>query len=399
MFNHVFISVGLIVVFTDSLLAAPLQDGSQFIAMRDEIRSIERDISKRYAGMPIGFPVRMAEEQKKIDQLKARVIELRSQLDETAQKSFAADPEGNPLAAAHILRMAADAVEGRGQTQPFDPARAYELASLVGEHRQPDPQVLNIAFQACIAMQDYQRADRILKRLERMKVPITKEFMTHYEAGKKFWEMELAKRVQEEQAEDLPRVKLETDLGEIVLELFENEAPQTVANFISLVETGFYDGLDFFEVNPGQTARTGCPAGDGTGDPGYKIQREPSSAESRRFFAGTVGMYESGPNSSGSQFFFTYQPMQHFDLKFVAFGRVIEGLDVIYQLKPVISSSLVKNTDAIKIKRATVLRKRDHDYQPSKAFSLPALDFSTTPDATKSGQSSSIIPDVAPKEK
>lgn len=399
MLNH-FISLGLVVAFTGSLFATPPQDGTKFTSMREEIRQIEREISKRYASMPIGFPERQAAEQKKIEELKARMVDLRSQLDKTAQESFDADPDRNPQAAAHILRMAADAIEGRGRTQPFDPSYAYELASLIGKHKKQDPQVWYVALQASICMQDYERAGRILSRIDSLGIPIHDQFKSNLETAKKFWAKELAKRSLEEQADDLPRVKLETDLGDIVLELFEDEAPQTVANFISLVESGFYDGLGFFEVNPGQVARIGCPNGDGTGDPGYKIQREPSTPESRRFFAGTIGMHESGPNSSGSQFFFTYQPMQHFDMKYVAFGRVIEGLDILFQLKAVKPSTLVENTDAIKINRATVLRKRDHDYQPTKAFSLPShldSDFTTDADNDQS-QPADAIPDVAPKE-
>jgi cyclophilin family peptidyl-prolyl cis-trans isomerase len=90
----------------------------------------------------------------------------------------------------------------------------------------------------------------------------------------KAWAEEQKIRQAEAKADNLPRVLLRTNKGDIELELFEDQAPNTVAHFISLVEKGFYTGLSFHRVLPGFMAQTGCPKGDGTGGPGYRIPCE-----------------------------------------------------------------------------------------------------------------------------
>ncbi|MCL4151135.1 UNVERIFIED_CONTAM: hypothetical protein GTU68_062309 [Idotea baltica] len=153
----------------------------------------------------------------------------------------------------------------------------------------------------------------------------------------------------------LPRVKFETSKGDILIELFENEAPNTVANFISLVEAKYYDGLKFHRVIPNFMAQGGCPNSRG---PGYNIQCECYNKNARRHFAGSLSMAHAGRDSGGSQFFITHLPTAHLDIDVgssvhTVFGRVVEGLDI--------ANSLQMNDDIIK---ATVVRKRNHEYKP-----------------------------------
>jgi cyclophilin family peptidyl-prolyl cis-trans isomerase len=389
-------------------VAAMQGDPDKFANMRDEIRRLEREISKKYSSIPIGFPEEQEKALAEIETKKTQVAAMRKQLDLSAIESYTADPEANQIAASHILNMGLACVEGRSGERPFDPARAYELATLLGKGSpggKPAPVVLNMAYQACLAMQDYERAERILKRIEGMGVQVPEKVATHLGKLKRNWAKELVKRESEQQRDDLPRVKLETDLGDIVVELFEDDCPATVANFISLVESGFYNGTAFYEVRPGLVARTGCPKGDGTGDPGYKIANESSSADSRRFFAGTLGMHHDGANTAGSQFFFTYQPKPDYDLNYVAFGRIVEGLEVLYQLprvEPRISQFDV--SDPRKIKLATVIRKRDHAYEPVKIQALPPANAeadknpSAITDPVPAVDDGTAVPDVAPAD-
>ncbi len=174
----------------------------------------------------------------------------------------------------------------------------------------------------------------------------------------------------------MPRVKLETDAGEIVIELFEDQAPNTVANFISLVESGFYNGLSFYNVHPILTAATGCPFNNGTGGPGYEIKCECYDREIRQHFRGAVSMAHNGRDTGGSRFFITKQRLPAYDGKFTVFGRVIQGMDVAYKLKAVDNTAVVQKDfkPASKIDRATVIRKRDHVYQPEKSQRAPKLD-------------------------
>ena len=148
-------------------------------------------------------------------------------------------------------------------------------------------------------------------------------------------------------------------------ELFENEAPNTVANFISLVEKGFYDGLTFHRVLPGFMAQGGCPNGTGTGGPGYSIPCECYQENHRLHFRGSLSMAHAGRDTGGSQFFLTFRPTKQLDGKHTVFGRVIKGMDVLPQIQRRDPESPNPPTPD-KIIEAKVLRKRDHPYEPKK---------------------------------
>lgn len=184
---------------------------------------------------------------------------------------------------------------------------------------------------------------------------------------KKLWETEQQLRDKEAAADDLPRVLLKTEVGDIVLELFENEAPDTVGNFVSLVEKGFYDGLTFHRVIHGFMAQGGCPKGDGTGGPGYSIYCECYTENHRNHFAGSLSMAkETARNTGGSQFFITLVPTPHLNGKHTVFGRVLEGMDVLPKINKTEGEQLRVAPQHTKIIQAKVLRKRSHDYVPKK---------------------------------
>ncbi|QGQ96006.1 peptidylprolyl isomerase [Paenibacillus psychroresistens] len=118
--------------------------------------------------------------------------------------------------------------------------------------------------------------------------------------------------------------------GEIKIELFEKDAPNTVANFEKLANEGFYNGLVFHRVIPGFMAQGGCPTGSGTGGPGYKIDCEINPNKHQR---GTLAMAHAGRNTGGSQFYICYNPQPHLDGQHTVFGQVLEGMDFIDQFK------------------------------------------------------------------
>ena len=136
-------------------------------------------------------------------------------------------------------------------------------------------------------------------------------------------------REKEAAADDLPRVKIVTDAGDIVIELYENEAPNTVANFISLVEKKFYDGTSFHRVLPNFMAQGGDPKGDGSGGPGYTIACECYRDDARMHFADTLSMAHAGKDTGGSQFFLTFRRTPHLDGKHTVFGKVTSGQDIV----------------------------------------------------------------------
>ena len=171
---------------------------------------------------------------------------------------------------------------------------------------------------------------------------------------------------QKDPEKKLPKVEIITTKGKIVLELFENEAPNTVANFISLVERGFYDGIVFHRVLPNFMAQVGCPRGTGTGGPGYTFDCETGNRfpKARKHFRGSVSMANAGPNTNGSQFFLTFVPTSFLDGRHTVFGRVVEGFEVladIQRIDPDDQDGDIPERD--RIVTARVLNKRSHDYE------------------------------------
>lgn len=121
---------------------------------------------------------------------------------------------------------------------------------------------------------------------------------------------------------------LQTDRGEIVIELAAKDVPNTVNNFVYLACSGFYDGLTFHRVVPNFVIQGGCPRGDGTGGPGYRFDDE-IHPNWRHSGPGMLSMANAGPGTNGSQFFITHSAQPHLDGRHSVFGRVVSGQDVV----------------------------------------------------------------------
>jgi peptidyl-prolyl cis-trans isomerase B (cyclophilin B) len=146
----------------------------------------------------------------------------------------------------------------------------------------------------------------------------------------------------------MKKVHFETARGEIVAELFEDDAPGTVANFVGLISgtqewtdprTGskvkrpFYDGLTFHRVVPDFVIQGGDPKGDGTGGPGYTIRCE-TSGKKQKHERGSLSMAHRGKDTGGSQFFICHAAAPHLDRKHTVFGKVISGIEVVDAIRP-----------------------------------------------------------------
>ena len=178
---------------------------------------------------------------------------------------------------------------------------------------------------------------------------------------------EMFLRSNQKKQDDLPQVMVSTSKGDLVLELFENEAPNSVANFVSLVEKEFYNDLKFHRVVEGFVAQAGDPNGDGSGGPGYTIKCECDSPEARRHFYGSLSMAHAGKDSGGSQFFLCLNRTSHLDGRHTVFGRVISGIEVLEKLsRNMTTSGKIANAETDTIKSMKVVRKRDHEYMPEK---------------------------------
>lgn len=178
-------------------------------------------------------------------------------------------------------------------------------------------------------------------------------------------------RRRDEEAGDLPRARLKTSKGDVVVELFERDAPNTVANFVWLARARFYDGTAFHRVVPFFMAQGGDPESKreggrpGKGGPGYAIPTEPSD---RLPFRGVIAMASMGKDTEGSQFFLTTGTSAHLEGKFSVFGRVLEGQDVV--------DRLVRGDRLVAVE---VVRARDHEYRPTTVAGTPAPEPVPTP--------------------
>jgi peptidyl-prolyl cis-trans isomerase B (cyclophilin B) len=133
---------------------------------------------------------------------------------------------------------------------------------------------------------------------------------------------------------NMKTAEIHTKRGVMKIEFFEEDAPNTVKNFIDLANDGYYDGLTFHRVIPNFVIQGGCPKGDGTGGPGYQIDCE-LDGDNQYHDRGVLSMAHAGRNTGGSQFFICHNRdnTAHLDRNHTVFGKVVEGLDVIDQIR------------------------------------------------------------------
>ncbi len=168
-----------------------------------------------------------------------------------------------------------------------------------------------------------------------------------------------------------PVVTIEMENGDIIkAELYPEIAPNTVNNFISLVKDGFYDGLIFHRVIDGFMIQGGCPDGTGTGGPGYQIKGEFSQNGVKNDLAHTRGVLSMAramnPDSAGSQFFIMHADAPHLDGAYAAFGKVIEGMDVVDKIATTPTDYNDRPKKQQKMKKVTVDTKGVDYPEPEK---------------------------------
>ena len=145
---------------------------------------------------------------------------------------------------------------------------------------------------------------------------------------------------------------MQTNHGSIEIELFDDDAPKTVQNFLKLAKDGFYDGVIFHRVIPDFMIQGGDPTGTGTGGPGYAFEDEINDHKVER---GALAMANAGPNTNGSQFFVvTTQAAPWLDGKHTVFGRVTEGMDVVDAISGIDTDANDKPREAVTIERVEV---------------------------------------------
>ena len=233
---------------------------------------------------------------------------------------------------------------------------------------------------------NFELANRVYTSIDDEKLEtVDRVLMSHLDTLKANYEKEAEILAAEAKSDHLPRVKLETTRGEVVLELFLDQAPSTVSHFISLVENHFYDGLDFHQVMDDLLALTGDPSGVGSGNSGKALLDEHTRPDHRKAFRGSlvmakVPMGSSGqfvPNSASSQFAILFLPQVQLTDQQTVFGRVVEGMQVISSLRRVDPNKKKKEGEIRlppdRIISATVIRRPEQLPTPSYVQSLNAF--------------------------
>jgi len=356
----------------------------QFKAYQDTLRSIEKLRADYQSAGPSG--------QKTINfQLEEKLRAAKQQLDAMVAaglECYRLAPQEYPQLGQLLTAVAKHYAAGEASPQSKEDIqggdnyeRALPIVQLLIDSKVDDKRLPLWGFLAAFATNDYDLAEKYLQQAqangiladpEATKDPADQAVLAmvmQYAAAlpqyRELWAKEQQIRAAEAAADDLPRVKFQTSKGDIVIELFENEAPQATANFITLVKSGFYDGVVFHRVLPQFMAQGGDPKGDGTGGPGYSIKCECYEPNFRHHFRGSLSMAHAGKDTGGSQFFLTFVPTPHLDGRHTVFGRVIEGLEVLGDLQK-------RNPDSPggvapdKIIKAEVLRDRGHEYRFDK---------------------------------
>lgn len=280
----------------------------------------------------------------------------------------------NPAENEKIGGMLARFTERNVESDRFDGVLEASMALLDANY--PEPDLLRRAFLAAAAINRYDEAQRLVDRLDELGTnpQLVEQAAKDLPILKARWAREQELLAKDAAGEPLPRIELVTTKGIIEIELFENQAPNTVANFIKLVEDGFYDNKLFYRVVEHFAAQTGSPAGDGGGNGGFTVPSEREHPDNRDFFRGTVGLALAGDfvGSGSTQFFIVFSPATELDENYTAFGRVVGGMNVLGNLVRIDPDASKEKKAEQKgripdeLKSAKVLFKRSHPYEPER---------------------------------
>lgn len=272
----------------------------------------------------------------------ARRARVRQQLDETYAAALKVTDTG--VLNETIAQFIVTTIAHRLKTNQYD-QETFEGAAKMLDAGQTSTFLFQAAGRSAVVTGQFEIAKVLLQQLldAGQAEEIDRVLHANLDQYQQQWEAEQAVLQQSAAADHLPRVQLETTQGEILLELFLDQAPTTVANFVKLVDDGFYDGLDFFQVIDNGLALTGDPAGIGTGNSGRFIRDEHLRDDARHALRGSLVMAkvpidETGnflPNSASSQFAILLLPVASAADTQTIFGRVIEGMDVVGYLNRV----------------------------------------------------------------
>ena len=285
-----------------------------------------------------------------------------------AGETFASDPEKYLGIGATLCEMMISDVELDRTDGWLEAAKAITLSRKFDRD-----EVLRAACLIAYANADFDFTEKCLELQKEM--GSSAKFMGEVTTVREKWQKELEIRKSEAEKNDNPRVEFLTTKGKLVIELYEDSAPETVKSFMYLVERGFYKQKSFFRVEKHLCAQTGCEKGDGTGDAGYNIPGEASLPSHRDHFRGTLAIALGSDEKTGkilsetgsSQFYISFLPAPNLDGKYAVFGRVIEGIETMSFFRVMNLGEEAQRKEGKQpdyILDCKVLRKRNTEYKP-----------------------------------
>ena len=343
---------------------------AEFDGLFAEWKKLVGEIRRLQEQSRTATPEQVAGIGKRNAELIGRAQAMLPKLIPAAEAAYLEAPNADKEAGAFLLEIAVQ----HWRTDNYE--ESLRVSKLLLDHGFEDKLVYVPAGWSAFCTNDFEMARKylgmakdtgVLKKFGGEAAALDAQFLDEIPFYQKAWKQERDLRAAEAKANDLPRVLLKTTKGEIEIELVENEAPNTVANFVSLVEKKFYNGTPFHRVLGQFMAQGGDPTGTGGGGPGYTIACECYRPDYRVHFRGTLSMAHAGRDTGGSQFFLTFRPTHHLDGKHTAFGRVIKGIEVLSQLQRIDPQQPDERVRPDKIVEATVVRKRAHAYEPKTA--------------------------------
>ncbi|MCR5162669.1 MAG: peptidylprolyl isomerase [Thermoguttaceae bacterium] len=299
----------------------------------------------------------------KLEKISKVVSKIHPKLFDLAEKAWLEEPSRED---GEFLNFIIQVLETRMTVGEYERADAIMQGLIALKIPEILPDLYDAAGEIAFMLNNFEQAARYFDLAEQNKVLSErcagfKKDLSYYRSS---WAKESLLRQQDAGKKDLPRVTLDTTKGKIVLELYEDQAPNTVANFVYLAEKGYYDGMFFEQVIPGEGAVAGRSLETPEGDPGWTIRDEFDPTTSRNHYRGTISMLRGEPNSAGSTFFISFSPIKDLDGKYVVFGRVVEGMDVLTKLQIMDPANPDPMAEPDQIEKASAVTKRDHKYRP-----------------------------------
>ncbi|QEF99929.1 putative peptidyl-prolyl cis-trans isomerase [Stieleria maiorica] len=312
------------------LIDEGLAAAEKFVAASDEFKAKVLQMRHHYILFVNGYN----EDRQRYFVLRNESRELMNQLYRKALDVIDFFP--HPVAMRYVVTI----LEQRFKHDVYD-AETLEGAAKLLDYGVRLRYVALAAARAGMCAGDFPLAESLYQNLQEDEIEDQdKAMMIQFDAIKKQFETEQAQLRND--PEDLPQVRLKTSRGEIIADLYIHEAPSTVAHFINLVESGFYDGLDFFQVVEGLLALTGDPLGDGSSRPERYLADEHGRDIVRMPLAGSLVMAKLPgpdkdfiPNTAGTQFAILFMPLPSVSEQQTVFGRIVKGLDVLGALRRV----------------------------------------------------------------